>query len=71
MVNYCKVRTFDRMTGTGFISPESGGELLPFQQIDVQRRPSERVCEGQRLIFEIELGVDGEKNAINLRLVQS
>ena len=64
---YGKVRTFNRMTGTGFISPEEGGEVLPFRQIDVQRKIGEEVRELQRLSYEVDHDCDGEKQAINLR----
>lgn len=68
MANHGKVRTFNQMTGTGFISPEGGGEQLPFRQIDVCRPVGVEVHEGQRLAYEISVDLEGESQAINLRL---
>ncbi|QIG54844.1 cold-shock protein [Altererythrobacter sp. BO-6] len=62
-----KVQTFNRITGTGFISPDAGGQVLPFRQIDVYRRAGDEVREQQRFSYEISRDSDGEEQAINLR----
>ncbi|TWJ08449.1 cold shock CspA family protein [Altererythrobacter ishigakiensis] len=66
--NYGKVRTFNRRSGTGFISPSGGGELLPFRQIDVLRDSDQAIFERQRLSYEVEIDDCGEKQAIRLEL---
>jgi len=66
MTNHGKVQTFNRMTGTGFISPEDGGEVLPFRQIDVHRNVGDEVQERQRFSYEVDVDADGERQAINL-----
>lgn len=62
-----KVQTFNRITGTGFISPDAGGQVLPFRQIDVHRRAGDEVREQQRFSYEIIRDSDGGEQAINLR----
>ena len=64
-----KVRTFNNLTGTGFISPEGGGLLLPFRQIDVLRAPDQVINERQRLSYEVEVDDCGEKQAVSLEIV--
>ena len=66
MTNHGKVQTFNRMTGTGFISPEDGGELLPFRQIDVYRNVGDEVQERQRFRYEVDFDAVGERQAVIL-----
>ncbi|WP_432201828.1 cold-shock protein [Erythrobacter sp. W53] len=67
MRHFGTVKTFNNLTGTGFISQEKGGDLLPFRQIDVQRQRSDKVQECQRLSYEIEYDDQGELEAKDLR----
>ena len=68
MTIFGKVRTFNRLTGTGFIGPETGGALIPFRQIDVLRAPDQQIAERQRLSYEVDTDDLGEDQAVNLKL---
>lgn len=60
------VKTFNRLTGTGYVSPEQGGKVLPFRQMDVARASNEQIEESQRLSYEVETDDIGELQAVNL-----
>ncbi|WP_394729319.1 cold-shock protein [Altererythrobacter sp. GH1-8] len=62
------VRTFNSLRGTGFISPDGGGRLLPFRQIDVLRAPDQMIIARQRLSYEVEIDDCGEKQAVSLEI---
>ncbi|MFZ9396237.1 MAG: hypothetical protein ACO25F_09285 [Erythrobacter sp.] len=65
MSNSGKIQTYNKQTGTGFVRPDEGGELLPFSRSDMQKQgevPSER----QAVRYEIAQDGEGEAKAVKL-----
>ena len=66
MAHFGHIKHFNAGTGTGFIRPEEGGDLLPF-------RASEMVIVGEvpkeetRIGYEIEDDSEGEPEAVRLQ----
>ncbi|KAG6619619.1 hypothetical protein I3843_08G125300 [Carya illinoinensis] len=60
------VRWFNDVKGFGFITPEDGGEDLFFHQSVIKSDGSRSLAEGERVEFQIELGVDDRTKAVNV-----
>jgi len=62
-----KVKWYNECKGVGFITPDAGGEDVPFRLPAMHAAGIKTVAEGQRLAFEARIGNRGlEAVAINL-----
>ncbi len=70
MTHFGKIKSYDAGSGSGTITPEEGGDALPFSKSGLQQEAQEPTI-GQRYGFETS-EVDGSnKSAINLQHQQS
>lgn len=66
MMRFGKIKSYDSGRGTGLISPENGGDLLPFGKSDLQQE-SQAPKAGDRYGYETNQ-VDGHDiRAVNLQ----
>ncbi len=67
MTRFGKIKSYDSDKGAGLISPDEGGNALPFRRNDLQQQAQEPSID-QRYSFNTS-EVDGaNKRAINLQL---
>lgn len=66
MSEYGKIANYDTVTGTGFITPEKGGDKLPFAkgELDQAAKPP---LEKDRFAYELGNDTAGESCAVKLR----
>ena len=66
MKHYGKIETFDQTAGTGFISPEKGGDALPFGKaaIPLKHQPPKT---DQRFGYDLKRDESGVFRAVNLQ----
>lgn len=68
MDKFGEIQTFNQMTGRGFIRPAEGGEMIPFNQIDLSRPHTSEVREGTRVHYKTESDEQGEPIAVQMHL---
>ena len=69
MTHFGKIKSYDRDLDTGMITPDTGGDALPFDRMDLQLQgPAPSV--GQRFGFETSEVGGGTRRAIKLLLKQ-
>ena len=66
MSHYGTIKSYDSSKGAGTITPEKGGDALPFAKSDLQQQAQEPRVD-QRFGFETAEVDGGNKRAINLR----
>ena len=69
MTNYGKIKSYDEGKGAGMITPEKGGDALPFHKADLQQQ-AEVPKTDQRYGYETKQGDGGKAHAINLQMEQ-
>ncbi|WP_137861417.1 MULTISPECIES: cold shock domain-containing protein [unclassified Sphingomonas] len=67
MLETGKVKWYNEFKGLGFITPDSGGEDVPFRLPVMHAAGIETLAEGQRLAFEARMGNRGLE-AVSIRL---
>jgi CspA family cold shock protein len=65
MKHFGTVKSFDETQGLGSITPENGGEVLPFERSAICWGPQVALKTGQRLSYELSEN-DGQTSAVNL-----
>lgn len=70
MTNYGKIKSYDAVKGTGSITPEKGGDALPFAKADLQQQ-AEVPKEDARYGYETQNGDGGKRSAVKLELQQA
>ena len=70
MTNYGKIHSYDAAKGSGMITPEKGGDALPFAKADLQQQ-AEVPKADQRFGYETKQGEGGKSHAINLQMEQA
>ncbi|MEL1249277.1 cold-shock protein [Aurantiacibacter gilvus] len=66
MTQYGKIKSYDSNKGSGMITPEKGGDALPFGKTDLQQQAQEPKVD-QRYGFETKQADGGNKSAVNLQ----
>jgi len=69
MAHYGKIKSYDTTKGAGMITPDKGGDALPFNKADLQQQ-AEVPRADQRYGYETKLGEGGKSHAINLQMEQ-
>ena len=64
-----KIKSWNDKRGFGFIEPTQGGQEI-FVHIKAFRGLHERPCTHQRASFQVEVGPQGKKRAINAELIR-
>jgi len=67
MTEFGNIKWYDTAKGTGTISPEAGGDALPFAKVDLQQQAQEP-AKDQRYGYETQSGDDGKRRAVKLEL---
>ena len=70
MTQYGKIHSYDTAKGAGMITPEKGGDALPFHKADLQQQ-AEVPKADQRYGYETKQVDGGKAHAINLQMEQS
>jgi CspA family cold shock protein len=65
MTSFGKIASYDSSKGTGTISPESGGDVLPFRKSALQEQAQEPQ-QDQRFGFDVKNTDNGKRYADNL-----
>ena len=66
MTHFGTIKSYDSNKGAGTISPEKGGDALPFRKKDLQQQAQEPEVD-QRYGFETSEVDGGKKRAVNLQ----
>ncbi|QUL39133.1 cold-shock protein [Erythrobacter sp. JK5] len=66
MTHFGKIKSYDSNKGVGTITPEKGGDALPFGKSDLQQQAQEPKVE-QRYGYETSEVDGGKKRAVNLQ----
>lgn len=66
MTEFGKIASYDSGKGTGTISPESGGDVLPFRKASLQQQAQEPK-QDQRFGYEVKSSENGKRYADNLQ----
>lgn len=66
MSHFGKIKWYNSGKGSGTISPEDGGDALPFRKSDLQQEGQEPKAD-QRYSYETSEVDGGKKRAVNLR----
>ena len=69
MTHYGKIHSYDTAKGAGMITPEKGGDALPFNKADLQQQ-AEVPKADQRYGYETKQVDGGKAHAINLQMEQ-
>jgi CspA family cold shock protein len=67
MTHFGKIKFYDSAKGSGTISPEAGGDVLPFRKADLQEQAQEPLAD-QRYGYDTQSGDDGKRRAVRLEL---
>jgi CspA family cold shock protein len=70
MTHYGKIKSYDTGKGAGMITPDKGGDALPFNKSDLQQQ-AEVPKADQRYGYETKQVDGGKAHAINLQMEQS
>lgn len=66
MTHYGNIKSYDADKGVGTITPEKGGEALPFNKADLQQEGEEPKVD-QRFSYQTNGDEGGNGRAVNLR----
>jgi CspA family cold shock protein len=66
MTDFGKIKSYDNGKGTGTITPEKGGDALPFRKSDMQQQGQEPQ-QDQRFGYDVKNADNGRRYAINLQ----
>jgi len=66
MTNFGKIKSYDGGKGTGMITPEKGGEALPFNKSGMKKEGHEPKLD-QRYGYDVKHDDGGKSLAINLQ----
>ena len=69
MTHFGKIKSYDDGKGTGTITPEKGGDALPFKKADLQQQAQQPMVD-QRYGYETAEVDGGKKRAVNLQQQQ-
>jgi cold shock protein len=69
MTQYGKIKSYDIGKGAGMITPDKGGDALPFNKSDLQQQAQEPVTD-QRFGYDTRQVDGGKAHAINLQMEQ-
>lgn len=69
MSHFGKIKSYDTDKGTGMITPDKGGDALPFAKADLQQQ-AEVPKTDQRYGYETKQVDGGTAHAINLQMEQ-
>jgi cold shock protein len=69
MTHYGKIKSYDTGKGAGMITPDKGGDALPFNKADLQQQ-AEVPKADQRYGYETRQIDGGKAHAINLQMEQ-
>ncbi|MFN2100924.1 cold-shock protein [Altererythrobacter sp. MF3-039] len=69
MTHFGKIKSYDNGKGTGTISPEKGGDALPFRKSDLQQE-AQVPKQDERYGYEVKDANNGKRYAINLAAQQ-
>jgi CspA family cold shock protein len=70
MTHFGKIKFYDSAKGSGTISPEGGGDALPFRKTDMREQGQEPKRD-QRYGYETQSGDNGKQWAVRLELQQA
>ena len=66
MTEFGQIQSYDSGNGRGTISPEKGGDALPFRKSDMQQQ-SQEPQQDQRYGYDVKDADNGKRYAINLQ----
>ena len=66
MANFGNIKSYNQDKGTGTITPEKGGDALPFKKADLQEEAQAPQVD-QRFSYETAEVDGGHKRAVNLQ----
>jgi CspA family cold shock protein len=66
MTDFGKIKSYDTGNGTGTISPEKGGDTLPFRKSALQQQAQEPK-QDQRYGYDVKSGDNGTRYAVNMQ----
>ncbi len=69
MAHSGKIKSYDNNKGSGMITPEKGGDALPFNKADLQQEGQEPKAD-QRYSYETKQVDGGKSHATNLQMEQ-
>ncbi len=69
MTLYGKIKSIDKTTGAGFLTPEVGSSELPFERPAMKWDSKETTASDRRLSYEEGVGKDGKACAVNIRQI--
>lgn len=70
MTNYGKIHSYDAAKGSGMITPEKGGDALPFAKADLQQQAEVPMVD-QRYGYETKQVDGGKSCATHLQMEQA
>lgn len=66
MTDFGKIKSYDTGNGEGTITPEQGGDVLPFRKADLQQQAQEPK-QDQRYGYDVKNAENGKRYAVNLQ----
>ena len=69
MAHFGKIKSYDSGKGAGLITPEKGGDALPFNKSDLQQQGQEPKID-QRYGYETKQVDGGARHAVSLQMEQ-
>lgn len=66
MTEFGQIQSYDSGNGMGTITPEKGGEALPFSKSDM-RQQSQEPQQNQRFGYDVKDADTGKRYAVNLQ----
>jgi CspA family cold shock protein len=69
MTHYGKIKSYDAGKGAGMITPDKGGDALPFNKSDLQQQAQEPRAD-QRFGYDTRQVDGGKPHATNLQMQQ-
>jgi CspA family cold shock protein len=66
MTDFGTIKSYDTGNGAGTITPEKGGDALPFRKSALQQQGQEPK-QHQRYTYDVKNGDDGNRYAVNMQ----
>jgi CspA family cold shock protein len=66
MTDFGRIKSYDNGRGAGTITPDKGGDALPFRKSDMQQQGQEPQ-QDQRFGYDVKNADNGKRYAINLQ----